>query len=75
MFLALSALVGLAQQCAPAVAPQTLLAVVRAESGFDPLVVAVNGAPRLVLHPEDRGGRHGRRAATDRPVAAASTWA
>jgi type IV secretion system protein VirB1 len=51
VILALSALVGLAQQCAPAVAPETLLSVVRAESGFDPLVVAVNGAPREVLHP------------------------
>jgi type IV secretion system protein VirB1 len=28
-----------------------LLAVVRAESGFDPLVVAVNGTPHQVLHP------------------------
>lgn len=51
MILALSALVGLAQQCATNVAPETLLAVVRAESAFDPWVVAVNGATRQVLHP------------------------
>jgi type IV secretion system protein VirB1 len=51
LILALSVLVGLAQQCAPTVAPETLLAVVRAESDFDPLVVAVNGAPRQVIHP------------------------
>jgi len=51
VILALSALVGLAQQCAPNVAPETLLAVVRAESGFDPWVVAVNGPRREVFHP------------------------
>lgn len=51
MVLALSVLLGLAQACAPQVAPQTLLSVVRAESGFDPLVVAVNGPAREVLHP------------------------
>lgn len=55
MVLALSILVGLAQQCAPTVAPETLLAVVHAESDFDPLVVAVNGAPRQVLHPATPG--------------------
>jgi type IV secretion system protein VirB1 len=51
VILTLSVLLGLAQQCAPAVAPETLLSVARAESGFDPLVVAVNGAPRRVYHP------------------------
>lgn len=53
MLLALSALVGLAQACAPDVAPQTLLSVVAAESGFDPLTVAVNGPQRRVFHPGD----------------------
>lgn len=52
MILTLSALFSLAQQCAPAVAPETLLAVARTESGFDPLVVAVNGTPHRVYHPQ-----------------------
>jgi type IV secretion system protein VirB1 len=51
VFLSLAALYSLAQLCAPAVAPQTLLAVARAESGFDPLAVAVNVVPRRVYHP------------------------
>lgn len=33
----------LAAQCAPQVAPATLLAVTRAESGLDPLAIGVNG--------------------------------
>jgi len=41
----------LAAQCAPSVAPQTLLSVVRVESGFDPLVIGVNGRPHVQLHP------------------------
>lgn len=38
----------LSQQCAPGVAPATLLAIVRAESGLDPLAIGVNAvaAPR-----------------------------
>lgn len=55
MILTLSALYGLAQACAPAVAPETLLAVARAESGFDPNVVAANGTPRRVYHPGSAG--------------------
>lgn len=42
---------GLAKACAPAVAPETLLSVARAESHLDPLVIGVNGRPRQVLHP------------------------
>lgn len=34
----------MAPACAPQVAPATLLAIVRVESGFDPLVIGVNGA-------------------------------
>ncbi|WP_068874006.1 MULTISPECIES: lytic transglycosylase domain-containing protein [unclassified Phenylobacterium] len=34
----------LAAQCAPGVAPATLLAVARTESGLDPLAIGVNGA-------------------------------
>lgn len=40
------ALVDLAAQCAPGVAPATLLAVARAESGLNPLAIGVNG-PRV----------------------------
>ena len=41
----------LARTCAPQVAPETLLSVVRAESALDPLVIGVNGRPHRVLHP------------------------
>jgi type IV secretion system protein VirB1 len=41
----------LAAQCAPSVAPETLLSVVRVESGFNPLVIGVNGASRVNLTP------------------------
>jgi type IV secretion system protein VirB1 len=34
-------------QCAPAVAPDTLQAIIRTESGFDPLALHVNGKFRL----------------------------
>ena len=34
----------LARQCAPAVAPETMLSIVKAESGFNPLALNVNGA-------------------------------
>lgn len=45
------AVVDLAAQCAPGVAPATLLAVARAESGLDPLAIGVNGpkVPRPVV--------------------------
>ena len=39
----------LALQCAPAVAPETLLSVVQVESGFNPLAIGVNGAPRTTV--------------------------
>ena len=51
MILEVSALTQLAQQCAPAIAPVTMLAVAKAESGFDPWVVAVNGASPKAYHP------------------------
>jgi type IV secretion system protein VirB1 len=51
LILTLSAVLALAQQCAPTVAPETLLSVAKVESGFDALVVAVNGQPRRVFHP------------------------
>ncbi|WP_372784667.1 lytic transglycosylase domain-containing protein [Phenylobacterium sp.] len=43
MPLDLAALQILAATCAPAVAPATLLAIGKVESGFDPLVIGVNG--------------------------------
>ncbi len=51
MALTLAAALALAAQCAPAVAPQTLLSVVQVESRFEPLAIAVNGAPRLLVEP------------------------
>lgn len=51
MVMSLIAVTALAAQCAPSVAPQTLLAVVRVESGFDPLAIGVNGPKRAQLHP------------------------
>ena len=42
--------VALAQQCAPAVAPQTLAAIVRIESGFNPYAIGVVHG-RLVRQP------------------------
>jgi type IV secretion system protein VirB1 len=47
MPLDIATLLTLAETCAPAVAPATLLAIGQVESGFDPLVIGVNGpAPR-----------------------------
>lgn len=43
MILELAAFLGLAASCAPGVAPETLAAVARAESGFDTLAINVNG--------------------------------
>jgi type IV secretion system protein VirB1 len=42
----------LASQCAPAVAPETLLSVVRVESGFDPFVIGVNRPTPARIHPK-----------------------
>lgn len=44
----------LARQCAPAVHITTLAAVVRHESGFDPLVIGVNGKPHRSIRPKSR---------------------
>ncbi|MCF8504103.1 MAG: lytic transglycosylase domain-containing protein [Caulobacter sp.] len=38
-----------AAQCAPAVAPETLLSIVQVESGFNPLAIGVNGKPRITV--------------------------
>ena len=51
MLLSLAAALSLAQRCAPGVAPETLLSVAHAESGFDPLSIGVNGPRPQALHP------------------------
>lgn len=51
MLLSLAAALALAQRCAPDVAPETLLSVAHAESGFDPLSIGVNGPKPQALHP------------------------
>ena len=43
MTLSLPAALALAAQCAPSVAPETLLSVAHTESKFDPLAIGVNG--------------------------------
>lgn len=44
----------LVQLCAPMVAPETMLAIIRAESGFNPWAIGVNGGARLVRQPVTR---------------------
>ncbi|MBU8541730.1 lytic transglycosylase domain-containing protein [Falsiroseomonas tokyonensis] len=44
MILELTAFLGLATTCAPGVAPETLAAIARAESGFNVLAINLNGA-------------------------------
>lgn len=44
-------LLALAAACAPQVAPQTMAAIVRVESGLDPLAIGVNGVGRRALRP------------------------
>ena len=47
--------IALAQQCAPTVAPQTLAAIVKQESGFRPLAIGINGGARLERQPGNVG--------------------
>lgn len=47
MQLTITATLALATQCAPAIAPSTMLSIVSVESRFDPLAIGVNGLPRL----------------------------
>ena len=44
----------LAQQCAPTVAPQTIAAVVKHESGFRPNAIGINRAGRLQRQPRNQ---------------------
>jgi type IV secretion system protein VirB1 len=57
-----SALLTLAQACAPAVAPSTMLAIATVESGLDPLAIGVNGpAPhRLAFSQPDEAAQAAR---------------
>lgn len=45
----------LANQCAPWVAPQTLAAIVKTESSFNPLVININGGAKLERQPSSKG--------------------
>lgn len=54
MMLELAAALELSRQCAPTVAPETLLAVVRAESAFNPNAIGVNRGRKLVHQPATR---------------------
>lgn len=51
MAISLATALALAAQCAPTIAPETLLSVVQVESRFEPLAIGVNGAPRTVVAP------------------------
>lgn len=48
MPMSVATVLALAAQCAPQIAPETLLSVIQVESRFDPLAIGVNGAPRVV---------------------------
>ncbi|MBK1976172.1 lytic transglycosylase domain-containing protein [Brevundimonas diminuta] len=45
----LSEALALAMQCAPAIAPETMMAIVQVESRFNPLAIGVNGRPRVTV--------------------------
>lgn len=49
MILSLTDMHDLAAACAPTVAAETLISVAKVESGFDPLAIGVNGAPRMTV--------------------------
>ncbi|WP_340266495.1 lytic transglycosylase domain-containing protein [Sphingobium mellinum] len=54
MILELATVVGLAQQCAPSVAVETLVSVVHTESHFNPYAIGVNAKGVRALNPSDR---------------------
>lgn len=54
MSLSIAATLALAAQCAPNVAPETLLSVVHVESRFNPLAIGVNGGPRVRVSAQTR---------------------
>lgn len=49
MLIPLPEALALAAQCAPAVAPETMMAIVQVESRFNPLAIGVNGRPRVTV--------------------------
>jgi len=55
MMMPLAAALSLAAQCAPSIAPETLLSVVHVESRFNPLAIGVNGAPRVMVNAATKG--------------------
>lgn len=52
MILGAATVLGLALRCAPSVAPETLLALAKVESGLDPFALGVNGARASALQPK-----------------------
>lgn len=54
MILELATVVGLAQQCAPSVAVETLVSVVHTESHFNPYAIGVNAKGVAAPNPGDR---------------------
>ncbi|NSX34431.1 lytic transglycosylase domain-containing protein [Brevundimonas vesicularis] len=54
MLLELSAVMALAQQCAPQVAPETMAAVAHTESRFNPYAIGVNRSAGLTRQPRNR---------------------
>lgn len=59
----LAAVLALSVQCAPAVAPETLVSIMDVESRFDPLAIGVNSGPRPSRRPAsaDEAARIARR--------------
>lgn len=55
MILSLEQMEGLAAECAPGVAVETLLSVAKVESGFDPLAIGVNGKPAITVRAKSKG--------------------
>jgi type IV secretion system protein VirB1 len=71
MAISLAAALALAAQCAPTVAPETILSVVQVESRFEPLAIGVNGAPSITVAPtsvEDAVARAGALIAAGRSI-------
>jgi len=54
VILELATVVGLAQQCAPSVAVETLVSVVHTESHFNPYAIGVNAKGVRAANPSDR---------------------
>lgn len=49
MQIPLSEAMTLVMRCAPAIAPETMMAIVQVESRFDPLAIGVNSRPRIAV--------------------------